>query len=179
MDKRLSRFGVGPKIVASVVACALLAGALSYRFAGACIVPAFHQPAVVTLAVILILIGVPIWLIGAITVMRAYNRDQLLTSGVFGLVRHPMYAAWIVLILPGIALLTARWPFLLMPLVAYAVFKAVIHTEDEYLQTRFGQSYSDYRAFVNEIIPLPRFRIPDRRAARVKSAPGISRYHCR
>ena len=155
MEKRLSRFGVGPKIVASVVACAALAAALSYRFAGACVVPAFHQTAAVTLAVILILIGLPIWLIGAITVMRAYNRDQLLTSGVFALVRHPMYAAWIVLILPGIALLTASWPFLLIPLVGYAVFKALIHTEDEYLQSRFGQSYSDYRASVNEIIPIP------------------------
>ena len=155
MKKRLSRFGVGPKIVASVVACAALAGALRYSFPGACVVPAFHQTAAVILAVIVILIGLPIWLIGAITVMRAYNRDQLLTSGVFALVRHPMYAAWIVLILPGIALLTASWPFLLMPLVAYGVFKALIHTEDEYLENRFGQSYSDYRAYVNEIIPIP------------------------
>lgn len=155
MDKRLSRFGVGPKIVASVVTCAALAGTLSYRFADVCVVPAFRQAPIVTFAVILILIGSPIWLIGAITVMRAYNRDQLLTSGVFALVRHPMYAAWIVLILPGIALLTASWPFLLMPLVAYAVFKALIHTEDEYLQTRFGQTYSDYRASVNEIVPIP------------------------
>lgn len=156
MDKRLSRFGVGPTIVASVVACAGFAGALSYSLPGACVVPALHQLAVVTLAVVLIVIGLPMWLIGAFAAMRAYNRDQLVTSGVFGLVRHPMYAAWIVLILPGIALLTASWPFLLMPLVGYAVFKALIHTEDEYLQNRFGQSYSDYRASVNEIIPIPR-----------------------
>jgi protein-S-isoprenylcysteine O-methyltransferase Ste14 len=156
VGKRLSRFGVGPKIVASVLACAALAGALSYTFAAACVVPALHQSTVVTLAVILIVIGMPMWLIGAIAAMRAYNRDQLVTSGVFGLVRHPMYAAWIVLILPGIALLTGSWPYLLMPLVGYAVFKALIHTEDEYLQNRFGQSYSDYRASVNAIIPIPR-----------------------
>ena len=156
MSRRLSRFGVGPKIVASVLACAALAGALSYNFAAACVVPALHQTIVVTLAVILIVIGVPIWLIGAIGAMRAYNRDELVTSGVFGLVRHPMYAAWIVLILPGIALLTSSWPYLLMPLVGYTVFKALIHTEDEYLQSRFGQSYSDYRASVNAIIPIKR-----------------------
>src|SRR5579871_1040558 len=98
VGRRLSRFGVGPKIVASVLASAALAGALSYRFTGACVVPAFHQPAVMTLAVILIVIGLPVWLIGAFAAMRAYNRDQLVTSGVFRLVRHPMYAAWIVLI---------------------------------------------------------------------------------
>lgn len=156
MDQRLSRFGVGPKIVASVLASAALAGVFSYRFPDACAFPVLRQPPLVIFAVALIVTGVPIWLIGAIAVMRAYNRDQLLASGVFGLVRHPMYTAWIVLILPGIALLTASWPFLLMPLVGYAAFKTVIHTEDEYLQNRFGPSYSDYRASVNEIIPIPR-----------------------
>lgn len=155
MDQRLSRFGVGPKIATSVVVSAALAGLLSYSFFDVCVVPAFHQAAVVTLALILIVTGVLMWLIGAITVMRAYNRDQLLTCGVFGLVRHPMYAAWIVLILPGVALLTASWPFLLVPLVGYAVFKVLIHIEDEYLQKRFGQTYSDYRASVNEILPIP------------------------
>ena len=158
MGKRLSRCGVGPRIIASLVAWAALAGALSHSFAGVCVTPGLQQAAVVTLAVILIVIGLPMWLIGAIAGMRAYNRYQLVTSGVFGLVRHPMYAAWIVLILPGIALLTSSWPFLLMPLVAYAVFKALIHTEDEYLQNRFGRSYADYRVSVNEIIPIPRMR---------------------
>ncbi len=94
MGKRLSRFGVGPKIVASVVAYATLAGVLSYTFAGACTVPALRQRMAVTLAVILILIGLPTWVIGAIAAMRAYNRDELVTTGVFGIVRRPMYAAW-------------------------------------------------------------------------------------
>ena len=158
MSDRLSRFGVGPKLVASVLASAALAGALSYAFSAICFVPAFRHPAVVTLAVILIVIGVPMWLIGAVAAMRAYNHDQLVTSGVFGLVRHPMYSAWIVLILPGLALLTGSWPFLLVAPVAYAVFKLLIHTEDEYLRKRFGESYSNYRACVNEILPIPHVR---------------------
>ena len=156
MGQRLSRFGVGPRIVASVAASAILAGLFSYGFPDACAVPAFRQATVVTLALLLMGIGLPMWLTAVITVMKAYNRDQLLTSGVYGLVRHPMYAAWIVLILPGISLLMALWPFLLMPLAGYAMFKASIHVEDEYLQNRFGRSYSDYRASVNEIIPILR-----------------------
>jgi protein-S-isoprenylcysteine O-methyltransferase Ste14 len=59
--------------------------------------------------------------------------------------------------LPGIAFLTRSWPLFLMPLVAYAVFKLLIHREDEYLERRFGQAYLDYRARVNEVIPVPRF----------------------
>jgi protein-S-isoprenylcysteine O-methyltransferase Ste14 len=75
---------------------------------------------------------------------------------VFGLVRNPVYSAMIVFNLPALALLTRAWPLFLMPLVAYAVFKRLIHREDEYLERRFGQTYLDYRARVNEVIPLPR-----------------------
>ena len=156
MTDRLSRFGVGPKMVASAMACAAVAGALTYLFPTACLVPVLHAPVIVALAAVLVAIGVPMWLIGAIAAMKAYNRDQLVTSGFFGLVQHPMYAAWIVLILPGIALLTGAWPFLLIPLAAYAAFKALIHTEEEYLLRRFGKVYLDYRSQVNEIIPIPR-----------------------
>ena len=59
MGKRLSRFGVGPKIVASFVAWAVLAGVLTYRFAGVFVIPGLQQAAVVTLGMILIAIGVP------------------------------------------------------------------------------------------------------------------------
>jgi protein-S-isoprenylcysteine O-methyltransferase Ste14 len=88
--------------------------------------------------------------------MRAYNRDELVTSGIFAFVRHPIYSAWIVFLLPALALFTASWPFLLMPVVAYTVFKRLVHREDEYLLDRFGQSYRDYRARVSEILPIPR-----------------------
>ena len=77
--------------------------------------------------------------------------------GAFALVRHPVYAAWIVFLLPGLGLLSRSWLLLVTPLVAYAVFKTLIAKEDDYLTERFGQPYLDYRARVREIIPLPRF----------------------
>jgi len=96
------------------------------------------------------------WLTAGVTVMRGYQRDQLLTTGVFAVCRNPVYAAWIVLILPALTLLTRSWPLMLTPLVAYAVFKLLIHVEDDYLRQRFGPAYLDYRARVNEIIPIPK-----------------------
>jgi protein-S-isoprenylcysteine O-methyltransferase Ste14 len=79
------------------------------------------------------------------------------SSGVFALVRHPIYSAWIVLIIPGLVLLTRSWPLLLTPGVAYAVFKLTIHRQDESLRQKFGPAYLAYRARVNELIPIPRF----------------------
>jgi protein-S-isoprenylcysteine O-methyltransferase Ste14 len=139
------------------VAYGLVAGAATYTWPDACLLRWPPYAVFATAGGILLALGVPMWLTGAISVMRAYNRDQLVTSGVFGLVRNPVYSAMIVLNLPALALLTRSWPLFLMPLVAYAVFKRLIHREDEYLERRFGQAYFDYRARVNEVIPIPRF----------------------
>ena len=111
-----------------------------------------------TAGALLIACGFLLWLSGLIAVTTAYNRDQLMTSGPFALVRHPVYAAWIVLIFPGLALFTRAWLLFSTSAVAYLLFKRLIHVEDDYLLGRFGQAYLDYRQRVNEVIPLPRFR---------------------
>ncbi len=105
---------------------------------------------------VLAVLGLLMWVVGAVTVMRAYNRDELVTSGVFPLVRHPMYAAWITLVFPGLALFTRSWPMFFTPLIAYSILRRLIHSEDEYLERRFGQGCLDYRRRVNEVVPIPR-----------------------
>ena len=157
MEERLSRWGVGPRIFLSTIAYALLAGYATHACPDACLLRWPPYAVFATVGWILLALGVPMWLASAISAMRAYNSDQLRVSGVFGLVRHPIYSSAIVLNLPGIAFLTRSWPLFLMPLVAYGVFKLLIHREDEYLERRFGQAYLDYRARVNEVIPVPRF----------------------
>ena len=86
----------------------------------------------------------------------AYGEDDLATTGIFGLVRHPIYSAWIVFLIPGLAVLSRSWLLLPTPLAAYLVFKLRIWKEDAYLEDRFGQQYLDYRRHVNEIVPWPR-----------------------
>jgi protein-S-isoprenylcysteine O-methyltransferase Ste14 len=109
-----------------------------------------------TVGIILLILGVPMWLIGVRTIVRAFSRGELVTSGVYRLVRHPLYSAWIVFNFPGIALLCRSWPMLLTSLVAYIMFKLLINREDQFLEQKFGKAYLDYRSQVNEIIPIPR-----------------------
>jgi len=156
MTNKVSRWGIGPQIATGALGYTAVAGMATYRW------PAIFRmhslPAKVSTAIAsaLLLVGVPMLVLAARTVIGAYNRDQLARGGILGLVRNPIYSAWIVFILPGLALFSRSWPMLLMPLVAYAVFKARIHREDEYLAQRFGQAYLDYRNRVNELIPIPR-----------------------
>lgn len=88
--------------------------------------------------------------------MRAYNRDVLATAGACGVVRHPIYAAWITLIFPGPALLTRIGRLFLTPVIAYTIFKRLIPREDRYLERRLGHACLDYRGGVREIWPIPR-----------------------
>ena len=157
MEARLSRWGVGPKIALGAVVYASLAAVATYLWPEVCLLHFVPYAAFLVLGAILLAVGVPLWLAGVVAAMTAYNKDSLVTSGVFGIVRHPIYAAWIVFNLPGIALLCRSWPLLATALVAYAVFKLTIRREDEYLEQRFGQAYRDYRWRVNEIVPMPKF----------------------
>ena len=158
MTTRLSRWGVGPRIFSGAFGALIFAAAATYHWPEVCRVYRVPRSVAVTIAMALFVIGIVLWLAGVVSVMKAYNRDQLVTSGVYRLVRHPIYSAWIVLILPGVAFLARSWPLLLVPLVAYAAFKLLIHREDDNLRERYGQAYVDYRAQVNELIPIPRFR---------------------
>ncbi len=159
MAERLSRFGVGPRIAAASLTYSALAAVLTWAYPRECLVGVLTIPVIRTLAIILIAIGVVIWILGIVGAMRAYNRDELITTGIFAVVRHPVYSAWIVFNFPGLALLTTSWPFLITPLVAYAVFKLSIHVEDAYLAERFGQAYLEYRRRVREVLPIPRFGV--------------------
>ena len=158
MEQRLSRFGVGPRIILSALAYAAVAGTATWLWPGVCLLGWLPYPVVRIVSAILFLLGIPFWLTAVVTVMRAYHHDRLLTTGVFALCRHPVYSAWIVMLLPALALFTRSWPLLFTPFVAYAAFKSLIHVEDDYLVERFGRAYLDYRARVSEIIPLPKRR---------------------
>jgi protein-S-isoprenylcysteine O-methyltransferase Ste14 len=157
VERRLSRWGVGPRIAVP---------SLLYTFAARAATSAWPDifrlawlpSSVVAVGAVLIAIGLAMWIAAGISVMRAYNRDELVTSGVFALVRHPLYASWIALVFPGIALVLRSWPMLLTPFLGWLIFRRLIHREDEYLERRFGKAYLDYCRRVNEVIPIPRFK---------------------
>ncbi len=157
MSERLGRWGVGPQIAVVTLAYAAVAWAATHRWPGVCHVGILPRAVFMTLGGLLLILGFTMLMVADHSIMSAYQKDQLRTSGVAGRVRHPIYSSWIVFILPGIALISQSWPLFLMPFVAYAVFKLRIHHEDEYLQQRYGDAYLAYRAHVNELIPDLRF----------------------
>lgn len=152
----MSRWGIGPQITICVLTYAAVAGVVTRQWPGTFLLHSVPVGITRGIAAVLLVIGVPMLVISARTVMQAYNRDQLATGGMLAIVRHPIYSTWIVFVLPGLVILSRCWLLFLVPFIAYLVFKLRIHSEDEYLTKRFGDAYLQYRKRVREIIPIPR-----------------------
>jgi len=156
MTREISRWGVGPSIMVSAGAYAAVTGLATWLWPQVCIVTAIPQAVFLVAGIVLLVIGVPMLVIAARAATVAYNSDKLATTGLFRVVRNPIYSAWIIFIIPGLVLLSRSWPLFLSPVVAYLVFKARIGREIEYLERHFGQAYREYKAQVNELLPFPR-----------------------
>jgi protein-S-isoprenylcysteine O-methyltransferase Ste14 len=156
MTRELSRWGVGPSIVVAAGAYGLVAGLATWLWPAICLVPSACRAVCFVAGIVLLGIGIPMLVMAGKAATVAYNSDTLATTGIFGLTRNPIYAAWIVFIIPGLALVSRSWLLMLTPVVAYVVFKARIGRENEYLERRFGDEYRKYRAEVNELLPFPR-----------------------
>lgn len=104
----------------------------------------------------LLLLGAVVYALGTFSVYKAVDAAQLSTRGIYALVRHPLYAAWIWCIVPGVALLQGTALTLCAPMVAAVFYHLFIPHEEAHLERLFGEEYRRYRASVGGIVP--RFR---------------------
>lgn len=100
-----------------------------------------------------ILIGLGIVLIAAGTLMviscgrkllKSFNKGLLMTDGLYKIFRNPMYAAYMLFIIPGICLFFNSWLVLTTVLLNYILFSIFIKREHKYLEEKFGSEYQSY-----------------------------------
>ena len=153
MTKRMSILGVGPRV--AWIMGVYLAVAVCVRFAWPSIfmIDIVPYPWLAAAGIVLLVITVPLYAITVRTIVKAHQGDELVTTGIYGVCRNPLYAEWILLILPAIGLLFGSWLVLGSAVVMYLAIRFQIHREEEYLEERFGQEFLDYKARVNVIFP--------------------------
>lgn len=106
-----------------------------------------------TTGTVLIVVGFSMLLISIITIKKVLSKGKLITTGIYGVVRHPIYGAWIVFIIPGIVLINGRFLALTIPIVMYVIFRMLIKKEEGQLIKLFGVDYLMYKQKVNAIFP--------------------------
>jgi protein-S-isoprenylcysteine O-methyltransferase Ste14 len=156
-ESGMTVWGIGPRFTVLSVGYGAVCLAVSFLFPGIFLIDFIPVWVLVLLGVLLIAAGVPFFVVSARTVHRAYHAGKLLTGGLYGLCRHPLYASWVVFLVPGIVLITRTWLGLSVPVFMYVLLRILVRKEEAYLESRFGEEYRAYRARVPAILPLPFF----------------------
>jgi len=89
--------------------------------------------------------------------VRLVDDHQLITTGLYGLVRHPAYLGlW--LFASGLGLAMNSWWSLSILVVAFSIaIYYRIFVEEQVLNQAFGQVYKDYSRRIPKLFPYPKF----------------------
>jgi protein-S-isoprenylcysteine O-methyltransferase Ste14 len=85
-----------------------------------------------------------------------YPDHELIRTGPYAIVRHPVYASLFLMML-ATGLLLARWPMLLLGTALYIAGTEIrIRVEEGLLRARFGEEFEAYRRMVPAYLPFLR-----------------------
>lgn len=154
MTDKMTLRGVGPKFAALSIIYGLAAIIISRYLDPLFQIGIVPYWILLILGIFLILIGVPFLIIAMSTVVRAYHADKLVTDGIYKFCRHPLYAAWVVFIVPGIVLPVNSWIGLTTPIFMYFILRILVREEEAYMESVFGLEYLEYKKNVPCIFPV-------------------------
>ncbi len=156
-EKKMTWEGIGPKLALITLLYTILAIIVIHRF------PEFLKLNFLNITFariagyLLLVIGLVFYIYAAKVFFADFKKGKLITRGPFGLCRNPIYASFIVFVVPALALLFQSGMILSIDVVLYIIFKILIHAEYDLLKANFGDEFDKYAKSVNEIFPFPRF----------------------
>jgi protein-S-isoprenylcysteine O-methyltransferase Ste14 len=155
--KAMTRWGIGPRWTLASFACAIPLVIVGRAWPDIFAIRLVPRGVQLVAGVLLLAVGIPFMVIALVTLHRGFAHGQLFTGGVYGLCRHPIYASWIVFIVPGVLLLAGSWTFLLLPALMWVLLRYFVRDEEAWLAATFGEEYLAYRRRVPAVFPMPRF----------------------
>ena len=72
----------------------------------------------------------------------------IVASGPYAFTRNPMYLSMTLLCFGIAFIVNTLWPVILLPVPLMVIQYGVIHREERYLELKFGDEYTRYRAKV-------------------------------
>jgi len=85
-----------------------------------------------------------------------YEDHQLVRTGPYAIVRHPIYSSLLAMLLSTICMIT-QWTWAIPALVLFLAGTEIrVRTEDRLLASRFGKDFADYRRRVPAYLPFVR-----------------------
>jgi protein-S-isoprenylcysteine O-methyltransferase Ste14 len=88
--------------------------------------------------------GLAIWVWSAILILSNVPRGRLITTGPYAWVRHPLYTAVALLVLPWVGFLLDTWLGVRIGAVLYVWSRTFAPAEEAALSLSFGDAWREY-----------------------------------
>lgn len=154
-EKHLPIYGVGPYIISTIVLITIFAVASTSLK----IMPIYNISQINTFLIIIgtlsIVVGLVFWLLAVIKsrITNSIKNNDLLTTGIYGYVRHPIYAAFLYMT-TGIIVICGNILLFILPIIFWALLTITMKkTEEAWLIDLYGDDYIEYSKRVNRFIP--------------------------
>lgn len=95
-------------------------------------------------ALIALVAGLTIWAWSVVLILANVPRGRLITGGPYALVKHPLYTAIAVLVLPSGGLLLNTWLGALLGVMMYLATRRFAPAEETALSKAFGARWTQY-----------------------------------
>jgi protein-S-isoprenylcysteine O-methyltransferase Ste14 len=145
--------GIGPVIGAVAIPWLAVSLFISFYYPKYLMIHFLPKWLLTGFGIFLFVVGFAFYLSTVKILLKGLRSNHLITGGTYGLCQNPLYASFILFILPGICFLAGSWFSITTSLVAWAIFKLVIRKEYEQLERIFGEEYLEYRKKTPELIP--------------------------
>ena len=152
-SKTLPIYRVGPIYVISCLILTIIALILNcYK-----IIPVlkFLDLFMIILGILFIIIGAILWLSAVLLTQidRKIKEGKLITTGIYSIVRNPIYSAFLFIFI-GIIFLVNNIYLLVLPITFWIYLTILLKlTEEKWLEDKFTDEYNRYSKNVNRVIP--------------------------
>lgn len=89
--------------------------------------------------------GIVIWIWTVVLILVKVPRHELITTGPYALVLHPLYTGVALLVLPWLGFILNTWLGVLIGLVLYTGSRLYAPDEEKILARIFGEKWDSYR----------------------------------
>jgi len=100
------------------------------------------------ISIVVLIPGVTIWIWSVVLILEKVPRGELITSGPYALMKHPIYTSVALLVLPWIGFLLDTWLGAMIGIVLYVACRTFAPAEEEELSATFGSDWDAYCATV-------------------------------
>jgi protein-S-isoprenylcysteine O-methyltransferase Ste14 len=105
-------------------------------------------PVLRAVSIIVAMVGIVMWIWSGVLILTKVPKGELITGGPYAIVKHPLYTAVALLVLPWVGFLLNTWLGAALGIVLYLASRVYAPEEEAWLSKTFGAKWDAYRRSV-------------------------------